>query len=145
MMVAHTPSLPVYPPILLAHLTCDEVTQADGTLSLLRVRSIVPVADLPAREHLMVVSQWWLRGAGRQLLATRLRDVEGGVIEELSGEVQYEQEVIYEHVAEFQVTLPTAGIYTIEILLNGEVIRNSPLIVKLMQAITAIGEPGAAT
>jgi hypothetical protein len=120
----------VDPPILLGHLACDEVTAQADTLSLLRLRSIISTPALPLQVNLAVVSEWWLRGAGRHLLSARLRDVEGGVLDELGDEVQHEREVIYEHVAQFQVTLPIAGIYAIEILLDGEVIRNSPLIVK---------------
>jgi len=130
-------------PLLLAALACEDSprSERDGSLSLLRLRYVLPVATLPAQRDLALVSVWWLRGAGQCVISARLRDVAGGVVVESSSEVSYEHDVIHEQAAQFPgVTFSLAGLYRVEVLLAGEVVGSSPLFVELIPARTTEDE-----
>jgi hypothetical protein len=135
-----TPALKSAPlPILLAAITCEDHSRSerDGSLSLLRLRYVLPITALPVERSLVVVSLWWLRGVGQCAIATRLRDPQGGVLAEVSDTLSYAQDAIHEHAAQLAgVPLTQAGLYRIEVLLAGEVASAAPLFVELTSAPT---------
>ena len=96
-----------------------------------RVFYVLKPATLPVRQAFVVVGLWWLRGAGQCVISTRIRDVDGGVLDELSSDVQYDSHAIHEQSSRFVgVEFTTAGTYRIEVLLDGDVAGAYPLFVE---------------
>ena len=131
-------------PVLLSTVICEDDARSsrDGSLSLFRLFYVVKPVTLPAKKDFVVVGLWWLRGAGQRVISTRVRDVEGGVLDELTSEVQHSIDSIHEQSARFVgFEFPTAGTYRVEVLLDGDVVGAYPLFVEPQAAIpTPIGE-----
>ncbi len=122
------------PAVLLSTLVCEDDARSngDGSLSLLRVFYVIPTAGLPARRNFVVVTFWWLRGTGQVSLDTRVRDLDGGVLAELGGSVSYDGNSVHEQSARFVgLEFGAAGIYRVEVLLDGDVVGAYPLFVEV--------------
>lgn len=120
-------------PVLLATVICEDDARSnrDGSLSLQRVFYVLRPAALPASQAFVVVSWWWLRDAGQCVISTRVRDVDGGVLDELSSEVRCDGQAIHEQSARFaDVEFAMAGRYRIEVLVDGDVAGAYPLFVE---------------
>ncbi len=138
------PNLTEPQPVLLSTVICEDDARSsrDGSLSLFRLFYVVKPTLLPVKKDFVVVGLWWLRGAGQRVISTRVRDVEGGVLDELTSEVQHMADSIHEQSARFVgLEFPTAGTYRVEVLLDGEVVGAYPLFVETQAAIPMpIGE-----
>jgi hypothetical protein len=120
-------------PVLLTTVICEDDARSsrDGSLSLQRVFYVLRPAALPASQAFVVVSLWWLRGAGQYAISTRVRDVDGGVLDELASDVRCDSQAIHEQSSRFVgVEFPTTGTYRIEVLLDGDVAGAYPLFVE---------------
>ena len=120
------------PPVLLSAVMCEDAAQSrsDGSVSLQRLLYVLRPAALPVKQDFVAVSLWWLRGPGRCVLSTRMRDVDGGVIEELASEQTYAGQSIHVEYASFAGLEFQAGTYRVEVLLDGEVAGAYPLFVE---------------
>ncbi len=131
-------------PVLLSTVICEDDARSsrDDSLSLQRLFYVVKPAVLPVKKDFVVVGLWWLRGVGQRVISTRVRDVEGGVLDELTSEVQHAVDSIHEQSARFVgLEFPTAGTYRVEVLLDGDVVGAYPLFVEPQAVVPAsIGE-----
>lgn len=134
-------------PVLLSTVICEDDARSnrDGSLSLQRVFYVLKPASLPTKKDFVVVGLWWLRGVGQCVISTRVRDVDGGVIHELSSEVSYDGNAIHEQSSRFVgVEFSAAGTYRVEVFLDGDVAGAYPLFVEpplIVPVPTSVNEP----
>jgi hypothetical protein len=138
------------PPVLLSAVICEDAAQSrsDGSVSLQRLLYVLRPAALPVKKDFIVVGLWWLRGAGRCVLSTRVRDVDGGVLLELGSEETYAGQSIHVEYASFVGLEFQAGTYPVEVLLDGEVVGAYPLFVEapgVAAGPAGVNEPSAET
>jgi hypothetical protein len=138
------------PPVLLSAVICEDAAQSrsDGSVSLQRLLYVLRPAALPVKKDFVVVSLWWLRGPGRGVLSTRVRDVDGGVLLELASEETYTGQSIHVEYASFVGLEFQAGTYRVEVLLDGEVVGAYPLFVEapvVAAGPAGVNEPSAET
>lgn len=132
------------PPLLLSAILCEDEARSsrDGSLSLLRVFYVLRPATLPVKKDLVVVTFWWLRTVSQCVISTRLRDLEGGVLEELGSDVTANSSSIHEQSARFiGVEFSGAGRYRVEVLLDGDVVGAYPLYVEQPASAAPLIEP----
>jgi hypothetical protein len=90
------------------------------------------VAVLPLRVDLDVVTLWWIRTVARPYrFMTRVRDLDGGVLDLVESEIAFETLSVHEQMARFAaLEFRAAGVYRVEVLLDDELVGTYPLFVQ---------------
>jgi hypothetical protein len=121
-------------PVLLTCVVCeDELRSArTGRLTVCDLAYVWPAAALPLRVNLDVVTLWWIRALARPYrFMTRVRDLDGGVLDLVESAITFEAPSVHEQMARFTaLEFRTAGVYRVEVLLDDEVVGTYPLFVQ---------------
>lgn len=121
-------------PVLLTCVVCeDELRSArTGRLTVCDLAYVWPAAVLPLRVDLDVVTLWWIRTVARPYrFMTRVRDLDGGVLDLVESEIAFETLSVHEQMARFAaLEFRAAGVYRVEVLLDDELVGTYPLFVQ---------------
>jgi hypothetical protein len=121
-------------PVLLTCVVCeDELRSArTGRLTVCDLAYVWPATALPLRVDLDVVTLWWIRTIARPYrFMTRVRDLDGGVLDLVESEIVFETPSVHEQMARFAaLEFRTAGVYRVEVLLDDDVVGTYPLFVQ---------------
>jgi len=124
-------------PVLLTCALCqDELRSArTGRLTVCDLAYVWPAATLPLRIDLDVVSLWWIRSCTKPYhFMTRLRDLDGGVLDLVESELAFETPSVHEHMAHFAaLEFKTPGIYRVEVLVDDDLVGTYPLFVQVAE------------
>jgi hypothetical protein len=128
-------------PVLLTCVICeDEMRSArTGRLTVCDLAYVWTTPALPLRVDLDVVTLWWIRALERPYrFMTRVRDLDGGVLDLVESEIAFETLSVHEHMARFAaLEFRAGGVYRVEVLLDDDVVGTYPLFVQVVESGTA--------
>ena len=146
-LVAQSALVAPLAPVLLAGVICqDELRSArTGRLTVCDLAYVWSTPALPLRIDLDVVTLWWIRALDHaHRFVTRVRDLDGGVLDLVELEIAFEGLSVHEHMARFVgLEFKAAGVYRVEVLLDDEVAGTYPLFVQVTAADPAGGQGDA--
>lgn len=127
----------VLTPVLLTCVICeDELRSArTGRLTVSDLAYVWTTPALPLRIDLDVVTLWWIRAIERPYrFMTRVRDLDGGVLDLVESEITFEAPAVHEHMARFvALEFRAGGVYRVEVLLDDDVVGIYPLFVQISE------------
>ncbi|CAG0930982.1 hypothetical protein PLCT1_01610 [Planctomycetaceae bacterium] len=128
-------------PVLLTCVICeDELRSArTGRLTVRDLAYVWTTSALPLRVDLDVVTLWWIRAIERPYrFMTRVRDLDGGVLDLVESEMAFEKPAVHEQMARFaMLEFQAGGVYRVEVLLDDDVVGTYPLFVQVVESDTA--------
>ena len=125
-------------PNLQFSVLCDDVRREDnGKFMLLGLFEAITAKSFPATHQMLFVVNRWCKGEGRFTQKIRIVNTKDKKMVFQTDDQPFELEDIDRHhtlVSRFNnLVFPNAGKYWVEILLDGELILNYPIILKEMK------------
>ena len=125
-------------PVLLTGLLCQSELRSvrTGRLTVCDLAYVRSTSTFPLRIDLDVVSLWWIRTLARPYrFMTRVRDLDGGVLDLVEDARAFDRLEVHEHLAHFvALEFKASGVYRVEVLLDDEVVGAYPLFVQAVES-----------
>jgi hypothetical protein len=133
--------LAIAAPVLLTCVICQDELRSTrtGRLTVVDLAYVWSTPELPLRVDLDVVTLWWIRTLTQPFrFMTRVRDLDGGVLDLAESEMAFERLSVHEHIARFAaLDFKVDGVYRVEVLLDDEVVGTYPLFVQVAERVAA--------